>query len=353
MSFELELVDAEFKAIQWLVRSYEVSNQTGFSHSRTNYLPSFLAWRKAYPETSGYIIENFLKYNINENLNTDYIAIKVANWLVKIQNVDGSYNSGIDSKKKSFFNTAQILFGLNDAFNNTQNKIYELALNKSIDWLHSCLDSNGNCTKGLYVDHYFAAYYSRALWPVFQILGNETPIKFLRAYDLLWNHNYNSDSFNNMGFYPNKNALTHTIAYTLEGFFEAAKVLAHNDVIVHCLKMSEKISQIILKDESLTAEYSAHWISSAKYKCVTGQAQFVSILCKSYLYERKEAYLSASIILMKELIQMQINDRSINHNGAFPASIPKYGSYFPYQYVNWTNKFFLDACYYLRKCLET
>lgn len=353
MSFEMDIKAAENKALKWLIKSYELGHNTGFLHSRRNFLPSAIAWRKAYPETSGYIIENLLKYNVNKELNTDQITIQVANWLITIQNDNGSYNSGISTNKESFFNTCQILFGLKDVYDYTNDLKYKNAYLKSLNWLETCIDSNGNCTKGLYIDQYFASYYSRAIWPILKIQGKNTSGKFYKSLEILFTQKYRSDSFNNMGFYPNKNALTHTIAYTWEGFFESAKILDRSDIIEHCLQLADRVSFQIMKEKSLYAEYSENWIATKKYKCITGQAQFASLLCKSYLYKKKDIYFDAAVLLFKELLNYQNKSKNPEHEGAFPASIPNYASYFPFQYVNWTNKFFLDACYNMMKCLQT
>lgn len=47
--------------------------------------------------------------------------------------------------------------------------------------------------------------------------------------------------FNDSGFFKEGNSLSHTVAYTLEGFYESAKILHRQDILDHVLKCMEYI----------------------------------------------------------------------------------------------------------------
>lgn len=349
MSLIQRLNSSEQAAIEWLIHCFVKGNHTGFSHSRRNYLPSNYSWRKPYPETSGYIIENFVKFNREIIANSAVIGIQCADWLCEIQHPEGFYYSETNQIQPSFFNTAQILFGLNNAFTFTQNEKYLIAQNKSIQWLLSCLESSGNCVNGLYYSAYYASYYSRALWPMLKFSEEFDKTKIINSIELLFKNKNNFTGFANMGFKAGENALTHTIAYTLEGFFELGIILDNKAIINHCITILYQWADLIQRDKKLYARYSDDNRPSANYQCATGQAQFISIFCKAYSYSRDKIFLLLATQLMDEMIDWQIISSDPDHHGAFPASIPRWGSYFPFQYVNWTNKFFLDACYQLRR----
>ncbi|MEO6190715.1 MAG: hypothetical protein ABIO44_10505, partial [Saprospiraceae bacterium] len=97
--------------------------------------------------------------------------------------------------------------------------------------------------------------------------------------------------------------------------------------------------------------YDEQWNIISNMKCVTGQAQFVSLFAKAFSLTKNSIFEQTSILLMKELMSWQIISKNPDYHGAFPASIPIYSKYFPFQMVNWTNKFFLDACYQMRKII--
>ena len=95
-------------SIDWLLTA--LSDKGGFLASYS----LIKGWEKPYPETTGYIIPTLLNF-INSS---DYRKNEVVNairksgeWLISIQNEDGSFNevSGIEP---IVFDSGQILFGL-------------------------------------------------------------------------------------------------------------------------------------------------------------------------------------------------------------------------------------------------
>jgi len=105
------------KAIKWLSLASDVNGDGGvlirYSLVRfRNWHPA--GWQPSYPEATGYIIPAFLDYSrFVKNGSYKVRASKMADWLVSIQNPDGSIKGGnIESKNGSFaFDTGQIIFG--------------------------------------------------------------------------------------------------------------------------------------------------------------------------------------------------------------------------------------------------
>lgn len=340
---------SEHLTICWLQRAFEVTQEKGISHSRRNYLPGIIAWRKAYPETTGFLIENLLRTNSGSHPQSIEIGIKLSEWLVKIQNEDGSYNSGISLKTPSFFNTGQILFGLVEAYEYSKNAIYLNSVNLAYDWLLNALDHNGICYKGLYTENLYQSYYSRALWPMIKCkLDNldriNQSLQFLAEA-------YQKNGLSSFSFYNTPHALTHTIAYGLEGFLESGRLLNNSSLIELTIKTLDQFAEQIQQTKLLGAEYDNQFRNQSNYCCTTGQAQFISLFCKAYQISQNSIYKEIAIKLIKELMSWQIKSTNKDHNGALYASHPKSGNYFPYQYVNWTHKFYLDACYEIKKIL--
>lgn len=81
----------------------------------------------AYPEVSGYLIPTFYDYGERE------IAGRLANWLLTIQNLDGSFD---DMKGKArTFDTGACMEGLQRAYEETGEEDYDLAWRRARDWL--------------------------------------------------------------------------------------------------------------------------------------------------------------------------------------------------------------------------
>lgn len=86
-----ELNHAEKAALEWLKIAHYKTGEIGFAHHKNLYYPSFLAWHKNYPETSGYIIENFLFYNNTKDNEQVRIARNTVEWLCNNHNGQGSF----------------------------------------------------------------------------------------------------------------------------------------------------------------------------------------------------------------------------------------------------------------------
>jgi len=350
----LQSIDySENLALLWLKQAHEVVKQNGFAHSYRLWLPGKTGWRGPYPETSGYLIENLLYYNNGIISNSVDMAYSTACWLTNIQHPNGYFYSGINTKTASSFNTSQILFGLKNAYTYFGEEQFNNSLRSAKNWLILNIDTEGCWTNGLYKKEFFGCYYARAIWPMLLITDDESEKKLLqKSLHVLWKNKTNSDGFKNLGFYSSELALTHTIAYALEGFFECALILNDNSILEEILIILESLATQIEQEKNLFGRLDAFFIPKSKFKCVTGQAQFVSLFSKAFIRTQNEIYRKVSVLLMSELIHWQYKVKNIHLNGAFPSSIPIHGPYFPFQLVNWTNKFFLDACYYLKLTLK-
>ncbi|MBK7232326.1 MAG: hypothetical protein IPH93_08685 [Saprospiraceae bacterium] len=343
------LLKAEKNALAWLRYATNKVNFEGFAHSRRNWLPERFAWRASYPETSGYIIENLL--NHNSLLASDHeIAIKTGDWLLKIQDPAGFFYGGINQKKASSFNTAQILFGLHALYQHTKASKYNDAIQLSKKWLFSQIQGDGKWTKGLYVIDYFPTYFSRAIWPLMLVSHKEEESAILlKSFDLLWKQRDLASIFKNAGFFPNKPVLSHTMVYSLEGFYEIALLINNENIVSEIIEILETEAKDINQKKSLWAQIDPTGKKNYNFRCITGEAQMASLFFKIFRQHKNPTLWDAGNILLQGLVEIQIRSENKYNNGAFPASIPLYSTYFPFQYVNWTNKFFLDACYFKKQ----
>ncbi len=334
------------RSLNWLLHAYSAHGQGGFPHSRWICFPSRIAWKKDYPETSGYLIENLLNSTKPE---AHLAAIHCADWLTQIQSQDGYYHSGVNYKTKSAFNTSQILFGLDAAYRHTGNPLYFKAMQNAFNALIENIDQNGHFTKYLYHEGYFASYYSRSIWPLLQIdqkyFNASNQPKIESALQLLYLNKNSDQFFNHCGFKPNAPAISHSVAYTLEGFLESAVLCQNHEMFQYILNILYKICAQIHSNKKIPAYYNHDLTGNYSFICTTGQIQMCCVLMKAYLYTQEETFKLSSEYLLQEILQWQIKKKSPEHAGAFPSSIPIWGAYFPFRYTNWTTKFFLDACY--------
>lgn len=88
MKSEEAIRNAAFAARQWLRQAHYAAGGKGFAHSCWLFTPRWWRWHKPYPETSGYLIENFIN---NDSAEDDNIAKHTSDWLCDIQHPDGYF----------------------------------------------------------------------------------------------------------------------------------------------------------------------------------------------------------------------------------------------------------------------
>jgi hypothetical protein len=350
-----DIESSEKAAMQWLINAYS-HGQGGFPHSRWMFLPAMFAWNKEYAETTGYLLENLLEYNTGIIPGLREVALSAGDWLLRIQSKEGYYHSGTRFVKPSAFNTAQVLFGLDKLYKHTKDEKYIPAIAKAYEWMLLAIGIDGKMHKGLYVDDYYPAYYARAIWPMILIdqkyYNSVNQEKILRSMELLFSYKNAQGFFDHSSFYPGKVSSLHTVAYTLEGFYESSKLCDHYQMRKYILEILDRFCQIIQTHKKSPGYIHNDFKPDFSFVCVSGQAQVCALLLKAYNDHGKTEYRKAARILFLQLLDWQIKSSSIEHNGAFPSSIPVWRHYFPFRYTNWTVKFFLDGCSLLKKTYQ-
>ncbi len=342
-------------SIRWLKKSFEITGYKGSSHSYSFWLNAEDGWARAYPETTGYILETLMEYErVFGKQGLQSLVVEQAKWLLNIALPSGAYTSGrYDSKltaKPSIFNTGQILFALMTGYENTQHPAFLEQLDKSTAWLMQQQNVNGSWTKWAWKEDFSPSYYTRVIWPIYQasaVLNKKEAVykmleKSLSYYSSLQNPN---GSFNNWGFQARKPAFTHTIAYTLRGLLEIYKITRKTSILGQVIKTAKKLSMLYKKNEGLAGMYNEDWKGDYSFICVTGHLQLSIIYWLLYNKTGEKEYKKMAVMLFMDVFPEISRKR---HRGGIPGSIPFYGKYNPFRYPNWAAKFFIDAallCY--------
>lgn len=331
-------------ALAWLRRSIEVTGGQGSSHS---WSPLF-GWAKAYPETTGYLIETLLDYaEIKQDDSLRDLAFRCSNWLVSIQLPSGAFPALLaENREPSIFNTAQILFGLA----RTENK---KPLELANDWLISALESDYSWRKHAYVLGFTPSYYTRAVWGVLkanQVLQNAEIQEKMRVSLRFYAERFlPNGAVRGWGFWPGKAAFTHTIAYTLEGFLESAILLEEKEILQKTIATGEQLLEIRQKTGRTAGRYDERWRGDYSFLCVTGNCQLSTFYYRLFELTREERFREAAQCFLAEVLDFQYLGKNKDRFGALPGSAPLWGPYLRFRYPNWGLKFFLDAMRFFAK----
>lgn len=333
-------------AYLWLANAQDACNGCGGVSEGYHLLHG---WLPPYPETTGYIIETFFDYfHLTGKDKVKSRAINMADWLISIQNSDGSI---MDSyfKKKMVFDTGQVIFGLIKAYEETSNEEYLAAAINAGNWLIRVQEEDGSWKK-FAVNNIPHTYYTRVAWSLARLHNATSETKFLEAAlkNIRWAISRQEENgwFNDVSFtLTNHNKpFTHTIAYTMRGILEVGLYTKEKHFVESVLKAVRNLVRVIQNDGFVSGTYDSTWRGDKSFCCLTGAAQLAIILFKVYLATNNEEYLITAKNINKYLKtrqQLRLRDEQIY--GAIPGSWPIWGKYIHFTYPNWAPKFFIDA----------
>lgn len=336
-------------SIDWLLRSIRTAKGSSAHFS-------FLGWSQPYPETTGYLIPTLINYAAKKE-NADFLirtAESLGSWLLSIQSKNGFWNAGVHkngmSEIPSIFNTAQILKGMASLYLETGDSKWVEAGYNGAKWLSDNLNTDGIWRIGNYRDDFNPSYYTQVAWPMLEIwnLTNDQKIKnaAVMVLDRILTLRLGNGAFNGWSFDNDKPAFTHTIAYTLRGFQESARILSQYDKY-------EKPVRKILDYFIRSAELNNGRIPGAfyfdlkpenKYSCLTGNVQLAICFLNYYQQTNDLRIVNSSAKAIDFVCSQQAMRHLISPlKGAVAGSYPLRGKYMRFRYPNWAVKYLADS----------
>jgi hypothetical protein len=321
-------------ALHWLRQAWAATGAKGFAHS---YMP-FRGWAKAYPETTGYLIETLRDYAIlKHDPSLNQLADASVAWLESIQLPNGAFNGLlVGHTQPSVFNTAMILTGIQG----------ESAW-RALHFLVQALEPDGTWRKHAYVPGFVPTYYTYAVWRVLK--ANQklkmTGIDEKMHHALLFyaQRFLPNGSIRDWGFHPRQAAYTHTIGYTLEGFWASALLLKDQIIMDRTLNTLHILWQQVKTDGRTAGRYDEHWNGDFSFRCNTGNAQLSALYQRVFQHTQNIDFQEAARFFLWEIHPPHPH----LGKGGIPGSTPLWGPYLRFRYPNWSVKFYLDA---LNKC---
>lgn len=347
-------------AYGWLVRSIG-ETKTG---SRGHYTPA-IGWARPYPETSGYLVGTLLGLGqaLGDAVPKD-LARGIVAWLLSIQRTDGAWSAGLHpptakENYPSIFNTGQILKGLCVYARTINDRSVLTSAAHAAEWLAGNVDANGAWSGHHYRKGFSPSYYTQVAWPMleFSKLTGDERVRGAaeRVLQRIATRRREDGSFESWGFDPHRPAFTHTIAYTLRGFLEAARLLDRWDVYgeptVSALETLRRKAE--LSAGKLPGAFGPGWQAVSWYSCLTGNSQLA--LCLLLLEERDRDL--RLVNAAAKLVDYVCSRQSLRHplagvRGGVPGSAPIWGRYMFLRYPNWAAKYHCDALIKLTRRLQ-
>jgi len=306
----------------------------------------------SYIETTGYIIPtllNMAKY-FNEN-SYKKSAIKAGEWLLNIQNSDGSF-SEIDDNRPFAFDTGQVLIGLNQLFLETEDERYQEAAKRASYWLADNQESDGSWEMVAY-NRQKHSYYTRvsSAMLAYALVENDTYIEKQALKNIEWvvSQQQENGYFNHASFLEEVPAYLHTLIYILEGLLDVYEMTKDEKILEVILRNANRLKEINLGDGVLLcSQYNSDFRCTNGERCITGLAQWAGVCLRLFEITEDKNYKEIAISTLFYLKSKQIQEGGVL-KGALSASVPFWGRYGAFSFVNWGNKFFIDSLLLLDK----
>jgi folate-dependent phosphoribosylglycinamide formyltransferase PurN len=340
-------------AAQWLRRAQAAQGDGGFSGRYT--LRS--GWTPSYPETTGYIVPTLLRLHARwPSAGYHDSAARAVGFLKSVQLPSGAFPGGEvasgSSPEPSVFNSAQIIHGLTEWRRHTGDESAILAARRAADWMLSVQDPDGSWSRHVYKG--LASAYSAFASCWLAELGEACGIDAYRVAagrHLGWILGLVDPStgwVDRSGFsaedHARRQAVTHTIAYTLQGMLTSSRVLRNADGIAAVRRAATEIARVLELRGRLPGVLGHDWRGRASYSCVTGTAQMAILwieLARTCGDLRLLNTALKAIDAVKRAQPMVTGNPGLR--GAIPGSHPVWGKYQALEMVNWGAKFFCDA----------
>lgn len=343
--------------LDWLLRAQAATADAGVAES---YHALTRRWRSSYPETTGYIICSLLRaadagYDKDGRLIA--AARRMGLWLVEQQLESGAFAGGTIAwvdKKPAVFNTGQILKGLSDLAArglDTDDLRLRQSADRAVAWLIASLDDDGCWRRGIsnLTTAAVHAYNIRTAWAMARhavyfgdeaamhaAVSNARWVRSIQAADGWYEH---------MAFDVGMSPLTHTIAYTIQGMLEIGAITKDEQFVESARKAAAAMFALQNSESgALPGQCAPGWVSAGSWTSVTGNAQMAIIGHRLALLLGDDTWADAArraTAFCKRL--QEIDHTDPGRRGAVRGSFPGHVGYGRFWYMNWTQKFYLDA----------
>lgn len=337
-------------AVDWLCRAQDVRNGKSDAGGVSAGWSFEDGWLPSYPETTGYIIETFLAAaKMLDRPDLVDRAIRMIDWELSIQLPDGAFpgHFGEAGSQPVIFNTGQIMHGMIAGYTQLQREDCLEAALRAGRWLERLQDSDG-CWRKFEHNKIPHVYNTRATWALLAVglLSQEQSLISAAKRHLDWALDRRTASgwFKENAFTTDRKPFTHTIAYAMRGFLEAAVLLDEQRYMEAALGIGRGMAGVQRQDGWLAGTYGDRWEEGAAYCCLTGLAQMSlnwTRLAQATGDDRFRSNARSALAFLKTTHRIDHQDDAVR--GGIAGSLPIWGGYSRFEFPNWAAKFFCDA----------
>ena len=355
----LPLEEYVHAAIEWLLRAQRATPDDGVAQG---YHVLTREWGASYPETTGYIIPSLLRAaaaGFHQPIQLREAAQKMGLWLLTTQMKSGAFPGGTiacSDPHPAVFNTGQILKGLTDLIGERSDDCRHSLMygaERAAEWLMECQDEDGAWRRGIskLTSEPIHAYNIRAAWALAQYgkeVGNEAAIRTcLRNAGWLYAHQDKDGWYPHMNFDAGVAPVTHSIAYTIRGMLEVGILCDKPEYVESAVRAAEKMRRLQDPETGLIpGQVGPGFERIVDWTSCTGNSQMAIIWYRIAEQDGDPKWMRAADLANRFNCQIQAYDLyhpNSARKGGLRGSVPGHRGYGKFWYMNWTQKFHLDA----------
>jgi prenyltransferase/squalene oxidase-like repeat protein len=316
-------------------------------------------YSESYPEVTGYIIPTLYDFvHIFGDDTARQAAERATQWLLSSRMPSGAFPAGLhgSTAEASVFNTGQILQGLVRAWNETEWADIGHAAVTAADWLVQIQQPDGSWSgPGAYqgVPH---TYYSMVAWALAQLSERTRDDRYglaaERNLDWVLSHVQPSGWIDGINLQGHPNYL-HFIAYVLQGALECAVLRRRTDAVQSIAKPAWLLLRKFETSKRLPGAFHDNFHEGHKFACPTGNAQMSCVWLRLFEVTNDLRYLNAAVKMNEMLKQMLPSRGRAGIRGGVSGSYPLWGAYQPLRYISWGCKFLADALMLEHQSMES
>ena len=342
--------------LAWILRAQKATPDDGVPESF--HFPT-QTWRPSYPETTGYIICSVLRaagagYGNAAELRE--AARRMGEWLVDVQLPDGSFQGGniaVKDPRPAVFNTGQILKGLTDLLREGLDVTGRTSASceRAASWLIEHQDPDGAWRRGIsaLTTEPVHAYNVRTAWALARYgrqIGSEAAVRAgIRNGEWLLSIREPDGWFPLMNFDIGVNPLLHTVAYTIRGLLELGDLTGRIDFVDAARQAAASVAAVQdPQTGAVPGQFSRGYRPAVTWTNTTANSQMAIIWFRLAEITGEPAWAEHGRLSNRFNRSLhEIESRNPGTRGALRGSWPSHQGYGRYWYMNWTQKFFLDA----------
>jgi hypothetical protein len=313
------------------------------------YYSLLTGYSESYPEVTGYLIPTLYDYSLLTGDSAARLTAESATrWLMSLQMPSGAFPGGLQGRtaEPSVFNTGQILQGLVRAYVETNNPGTLQGAMSAGDWLVKIQEADGSWSGDGAYQNRPHTYYSMVAWSLAELCERTAENKYgvaaERNLDWVLLHFRAGGWVDGINLQGHPKYL-HFIAYVLQGVLECAVLRQRDDAIQAVANSAWMLLRKFESNKQLAGAYDSDFTNGARFTCLTGNAQMSCVWLRLFDMTKDLRYLNAAL-KMNEMLKQLIPIRGRNGiDGGVSGSYPIWGRYQPLRNISWGCKFFADA----------